>query len=67
MLQSHVYFTKHEGQNTFEKISGSGLIACVWELEIMWHEKKSWTKHYLQKIEKPDFYSYLQDQLQAVI
>ena len=59
MLQTHVYFCDHNDQGNYRKISGDGLFACVWELEIMMHEKRLWVDHVLKRPNSPDFEGYL--------
>ena len=63
MLQTHVYFCNHDDQSNFRKISGDGLFACVWELEIMMHEKKLWVDHILKQPNSPDYNNYLSETL----
>lgn len=67
MLQTHVYLTKYDKPNSFEKISGDGLFACVWELEVINHERKSWMKHILMQEENPDLEHYLKDTIDTYL
>lgn len=60
MLNTHIFLTDHDNTNSFKKISGNGLAPCTWELEIINHERVSWTNHVL-KPESPDFDAYLRD------
>lgn len=60
MLNTNIYFSKNDSLNQFKKISGKGLAPCVWELEIINHERISWTTNVLKKSD-PDFNAYLQD------
>lgn len=39
-----------------------GLI-CIWELEVVIHERKAWIAHILQQPDSPDFGAYLNDTL----
>ncbi len=62
MLQNFVYL-KPNGENEYRLYSQDGMATCVWEMEIWWHERNAWVKHVLMKNEKPDFESYLKEQL----
>jgi hypothetical protein len=62
MLQNHVYFKTPLNQE-FQSYSDNGIVTCVWELAVWWHERNAWLKHVLMQNEKPDFNSYLNDQL----
>lgn len=62
MLQHFVYLSDNKDIINYKLYSEKGIITCVWELEILWHERNSWINHIL-KNEKPDFESYLNEQL----
>ena len=38
-----------------------GTMACVWELNVLNHERSSWIEHVLSRPEQPDYQVYLQD------
>ncbi len=59
MLNTHIFKTDYNQPISFDKISGDGLAPCVWELEIINHERVAWTNHVLKKAPQPDFESYL--------
>lgn len=61
MLNTNIFITDFETPDIFKKISGEGLAPCVWELEIINHERVSWTNNILKKAVNPDFKSYLAD------
>lgn len=42
---------------------GDGTMACVWELAVIMHERKSWIKHALTTPDQPDYTSYLNNAL----
>lgn len=67
MLQTHIFISKFDTPTSFEKISGDGLFACIWELEVINHEKDSWVNHILKKQENPDYQSYLEDTFSVTI
>lgn len=60
MLNTHIFITKRDELNVFEKISGNGLNACIWELEIIYHENIAWTNHFL-KSPSPNHTQYFKD------
>ena len=62
MINSHIFFTPLYHASTFRRISGDGLISCIWEMEVINHERLSWTKHVLKSV-VPDYQAYLNDQL----
>ena len=59
MLNTNIFITDHQQLNVFKKISGNGLAPCIWELEIINHERLSWMSHVLKQYENPDYESYL--------
>lgn len=61
MLNSHVFLSDYESPEDFKKISGDGLTFCVWEHEIINHERISWKKHILKNPKNPDYSGYLND------
>lgn len=61
MLNTHIFMTNPQQPTNFRKISGRGLSPCVWELEIINHERVSWTNNILKKHLNPDFDKYLND------
>lgn len=61
MRNTNIFITNPLVPEVFKKISGNGLAACQWELEIIYHESNSWTKNILKKGVNPDFESYLED------
>jgi len=63
MLQTHIYLSTYEDPIKFRKISGDGLFACVWELEVIRHERDAWIKYILKNAGKPQYESYLEDTL----
>lgn len=61
MLQHFVYIRNDDSD--FKIFSDNGIITCVWELAVLWHERNAWVKHVLIKNEAPDLDGYLNDQL----
>jgi len=66
MLNTHIFFTDHDQVDVFKKISGEGLAPCIWELEIINHERISWTNNIL-KAASPHFENYLSDVINKVL
>ncbi len=61
MLNTHIFFSNHDDQENFKMISGTGLAPCIWELEVINHERVSWTKNILKASENPNLEKYLSD------
>ena len=59
--------TYPEKPNEFERISGDGLAPCIWQLEIINHERISWTKNILKQNFNPNFEKYLDDTIDKEI
>lgn len=49
MLNTHIFITNYLDLREFRKISGDGLAPCVWELEVINHERCSWMEHVLKQ------------------
>lgn len=60
MLTTHIYLTAPDSPSQFKLISGKGLAPCVWELEVINHERIAWTNHVL-KAKEPNYSAYLAD------
>ncbi|MEL6391314.1 MAG: hypothetical protein AAFR97_01090 [Bacteroidota bacterium] len=58
MLNTHIFITKYENPSQFRKISGDGLAPCIWEMEVINHERIVWTEQVLKK-DEPDYRAYL--------
>ena len=61
MMNTHIFLTKLDEPISFARISGDGLAPCIWELEIINHERISWTKNILKKVPEPHINDYLND------
>jgi hypothetical protein len=61
MLQLFVYL-KPNGSDEFVLFSDRGIVSCVWEMAVLWHERNAWVKHTLQTTH-PDFDAYLKDHI----
>ena len=58
MLQHYVFLAKNPTDNFSAYSSIYGITTCVWELEILWHERNAWIEHVL-KDNKQNFDAYL--------
>ena len=67
MMNTHIFLTDPSKPDSFTKISGDGLAPCVWELEVIYHEKRAWVSNVLKPEAGPDFLAYLDDQYNAVV
>tara|TARA_R110002051_G_scaffold324223_1_gene420543 strand:+ start:880 stop:1341 length:462 start_codon:yes stop_codon:yes gene_type:complete len=61
MLNTNIFMTDPKKLNEFKKISGNGLAPCIWELEIINHERISWTNNILKIEPNIDLRTYLED------
>jgi len=59
MLCHKVYASTLEAPCRFEDFSSTGIIACVWELEVIYFEKKAWTETVLMDPDRSGFERYL--------
>ncbi len=66
MLNTHIFITPPDNPISFDKISGDGLFACIWELLIINHESVAWRKHILEPYPKSNYAAYLADTYAAI-
>lgn len=59
VIQNHVYIAEYEQPNKFADFTSQGLRFCVWEMNVLWHERNLWVEHVLKKANKPDWDAYL--------
>lgn len=60
MLRHYVYADTPDQPHVYKNFSQTtGIVSCVWELEILYFEKKAWSKTVLLNNEKPAFEEYL--------
>lgn len=67
MLNSNVFFSTYSNPSIIKRISGDGLVACIWELEIINFEKNSWTENVLKKFPNPNFDKYKDDNFSTIL
>ena len=61
MLHTNIYLTDPEKPNLFDRISGDGLAPCIWELEVINHERIAWMNNVLKKFPEPHYDKYFND------
>ncbi len=59
MIDLIIYYSNPDNPLDFQPISPSSIVTCVWELEILYFEKKAWVDHILKKPGKIAFEKYL--------
>lgn len=59
MINTNIFLSSHDHPSDIRKISGTGLGPCVWELEVINHERIAWTNHVLKKLPNADYDTYL--------
>ena len=68
MLQNFVFFTPYNcNPIIFKLYSDKGIISCVWELAVFWHERNAWINHVLKNPDNPNFEDYLNDTMKGLI
>lgn len=67
MLNTNIFITNPEQPWEFTKISGDGLAPCIWELEVINHERISWMNHVLKKNSNPLYDRYVNDTISLEI
>ena len=67
MLNTNIFMTDPHRPSEFEKISGDGLAPCIWELEVINHERISWTNTILKQNIEPQYDAYLNDTISTEV
>lgn len=67
MLNTHIFLTDPKDVHHFVKISGDGLAPCIWELDVINHERLSWRKNILHHPSQPNYQAYLDDVYDDVV
>ena len=64
ILETKVYFSHYKSPAIIaDSIYSPKSLVCIWELEIIIHERKMWIEHVLMNPSKPNFKKYFQDTL----
>ena len=66
ILHHHLYRAPLDQPREFEKAWQDHSAACVWELEVIHHERNAWVEHVLRHPETPRYDQYLAASLQIV-
>ncbi|MEM9894745.1 MAG: hypothetical protein AAF789_00120 [Bacteroidota bacterium] len=64
MLETKVQFVSFDAPTLLKSTPHDGHLICVWELEIVQHERAAWIKHVLMNANEPQFLDYQNDILQ---
>lgn len=62
-LHHHVYVASHDQPDHFRYATPTGLIACVWDLQVLCFEREAWLQSVLANPSGPDLDRYLRLQL----
>ena len=49
MLDNVVFMIKPDSEKGYERLQPDTIVTCVWELEVMYFEKKMWIEHMLKE------------------
>lgn len=60
-LSQLVFTSDKKNPESLKPISQSQVIACVWDLAVIGHERQAWVHHILQKPNNPDIQGYLKN------
>jgi len=63
MIETEVFLASYTAPRVISKSPHPGALVCVWELEIIIHERQAWIKHVLQQAAQPNFSDYQKDVL----
>ena len=59
MIETTIYYADFKTPEDINpSIYKEKQLVCVWELEIIFHERKAWIQHVLSKSKNPDFINY---------
>lgn len=61
ILEHHLFRAPLDDPTHFGPAPFQASAACVWELEVVLHERDAWVRHVLSRPEQPEFERYLKD------
>lgn len=61
MVETLTSFARLDSPSKIQESPYKNSMICVWELQIMLHERQAWIKHILSKPGSPDFENYNKD------
>lgn len=67
MLNTHIFKSNYDRLDNFEQLSGKGLAPCIWELEIINHERLAWIDAVLKQAPQPNYKQYLDATINVTI
>jgi len=62
-MHHHVYVSPADRPEEWEYVTPIGLVACVWDLRVMWFEREAWVETVLANPAGPDVEEYLECRL----
>ena len=65
-LHHHVFLSPDTDPGALRPATPNELVACVWDLSVMTHEREAWMRHVFAA-DDPDLDAYLEDQLEGRI
>lgn len=65
VIQNHVYCAPFDNPIEAVDYSNKGIRFCVWELNILWHERNLWVEHVLKNADSPDWEKYLANHFES--
>ena len=63
MLETITRFVRYAAPEELLPSPHTGALVCVWELEVILHERQAWIRHVLSKAVEPDYARYQTDVL----
>ncbi|HMQ29116.1 MAG TPA: hypothetical protein PKD53_00240 [Chloroflexaceae bacterium] len=64
-LRHFVFVSPHDAPELLSEVTGSGLIACAWDLALICFERAAWVETVLAAPARPDLDAYLARRLDA--
>ena len=61
ILRHHVWIAPLSAPTAFESLDGTGVMACVWEMVVLQHERDAWVRHALRQAPHGNLPAYLAD------
>jgi len=66
-LHHHTFLAPPEAPASLAETTGTGFIACAWDLAVVSHERQAWIDHVLANPRGPDVDAYLRQRLSGRI
>lgn len=65
MIETKVFFAEVETPKAIKPSPHKNSLLCVWELQVLSHEREAWIRHVLSNAEIPAYEHYLTDYLKS--